>query len=135
MIVCKEGLIMVHVMRGTTVLNPDTVDASDMTIYCSFAAVGETAENCVIGGNIVIAIIIIVVVIVAVGVCDVGICALLLVWRLKSLLLAIAIVIAIAIVVLLLRLLASCLLRIIFIGDSFVTFGFDMAAPVAIIAY
>src|SRR5204863_7845509 len=48
---------------------------------------------------------------------------------------AIAIAIAIAIIVLLLRLLASYHLRIIFHGNSFVEFGFYMAAPVAIIAY
>ena len=68
---------MVHVMRGTTVLNPDTVDASDMTIYCSFAAINEIVKNCVIRENIVIAIIIIIVIVV--DVCDMSICVLLLI--------------------------------------------------------
>ena len=110
---------MMHVVRGTTILDPDAVGTSNTTIYRSFAAICKTAKYRIVGRSVVIVIVVII------SICDVGIC---------TLLIAISIAITFIIVIRLLGLLTSCLLRDIFFGDSFVAIGFVVVDETAMFA-
>ena len=50
-VVCKEGLVVMHMMCGTTVLDPYAVYFANTAVGGCFKAVCETAENCVVGGS------------------------------------------------------------------------------------
>jgi len=112
-----------YIMHNITILNSDIIDISNMIIYCSFAAVDEIVENCVIEGNIIVIIIVIVIVII-ISVGDVDVCILL--W--------IAIAIVFVVVVRFLGLLMSCLFCDIFLSDSFIAIDFDVIDIAAMIA-
>src|ERR1700733_11330571 len=54
--VCKEGLVVMHMMCGTTVFDPNAIDFSNATVGSCFEAVCETTEYCVVGGSAIISI-------------------------------------------------------------------------------
>src|SRR5271169_264528 len=50
-IIGEQGLIVMHMMCGTIVLDPYTIDSSHTCICCCFEAVRNTTENCGVGGG------------------------------------------------------------------------------------
>jgi len=50
-VVCKKGLVVMHMVCGTAVLDPYAIYFMNMGVGGYFEAVCETAENCVVGGS------------------------------------------------------------------------------------
>src|ERR1700733_2978704 len=55
-VVCKEGLVVMHMMCGTTVFDPNAVYFSNTAVGGRFEAVCEATENCVVGGSAAVSI-------------------------------------------------------------------------------
>src|SRR5271170_1507778 len=50
-VVCKKGLVVMHMMCCTAVFDPYSIYFSNTTVDCRFAAVCETTEYCIVGGS------------------------------------------------------------------------------------
>src|SRR5579871_6821452 len=48
-IICKQRLVVVHVVCGTIVLNPNSFDSLDPSVECCFETECESTENCIVG--------------------------------------------------------------------------------------
>jgi hypothetical protein len=55
-VVCKEGLVVMHVMCCTAIFDPYAVYFWNTSVDRCFAAVCETTEYCVVGGSAAISI-------------------------------------------------------------------------------
>src|SRR5271155_3395354 len=56
MVVCKKGLVVMHMMCCPAVFDPYAIYFSNTTVDCRFAAICETIKYCIVGGSAIISI-------------------------------------------------------------------------------